>query len=364
VCSSDLWLTPPAYTPDAYSASTAVFALGGAKASRLDQALVIKAQIAQSVTCEVTALKLTGIASCDITAKPGVKLEDLEAAFWKELGKLQQDGPTAEEVKASKALKLTSKISGLQRLGGFGGVADTLDEYNQYTGDPGFLPKDVAMTEAVTVASTKAAADKFLSKDSAVVVYCVPGKKVLQDVPRSPADTDANVKIVNPYTPEFEKSQEWRKNKPAAGPASAIHLPVPAEFTLDNGLKVLVVEEHALPLLTAELVSRAGSENNKPATSKTRKASAPTSPPPPAWIRAPSAWTCSPRTPAAAWSCSPMSRCIPPSAPPTWNAAASSASSSSRRRPITSSGWPCASVPSYSSATSLTAWPATAPSRA
>lgn len=260
------WLTPPAYTPEAYSASTAVFALGGAKASRLDQALVIKAQIAQSVTCDVTALKLTGIASCDITAKPGVKLEDLEAAFWKELGKLQQDGPTAEEVKASKALKLTSKISGLQRLGGFGGVADTLDEYNQYTGDPGFLPKDVAMTEAVTIASTKAAAEKFLSKDSAVVVYCVPGKKVLQDVPRSPADTDANVKIVNPYTPEFEKSQEWRKNKPAAGPASAIHLPVPAEFTLDNGLKALVVEEHALPLLTAELVSRAGSENNKPAT--------------------------------------------------------------------------------------------------
>ncbi|HTX75915.1 MAG TPA: pitrilysin family protein [Terracidiphilus sp.] len=260
------WLTPPAYTPDAYNVDTAIFALGSAKASRLRQALVIKSQVAQSVNCDTDELKLTGIATCDITAKPGVKLEDLEATFWKELDKLQQDGPTAEEVDASKALTLTSKIDGLQRLGGFGGVADTLDQYNQYTGDPGFLPKEVAMIEAVTPASVKAAAGKYLTKDSAVVVYCVPGKKVLDDVPRSPDDTDANVKITDPYSPEFEKSQEWRKNKPAAGPAPTLHLPVPTEFSLDNGLKVLMVEEHALPLLSATLVSRAGSENNQPAT--------------------------------------------------------------------------------------------------
>jgi len=260
------WLTPPAYSPEAYGVDTAIFALGSAKASRLRQALVIKSQVAQSVNCDTDELKLTGIASCDITAKPGVKLEDLEATFWKELNKLQQEGPTAEEVDASKALRLTSKINGLERLGGFGGVADTLDQYNQYTGDPGFLPKDLAMVEAVTPASVQSAARKYLSKDSAVVVYCVPGKKVLEDVPRSPEDTDANVKITNPYSAAFEKSQDWRKNKPGPGPAPVLHLPVPKEFTLDNSLKVLLVEEHSLPLLTAELVSRAGSENNQAAT--------------------------------------------------------------------------------------------------
>ncbi len=77
----------------------------------------------------------------------------MEATVWAELAKLQTDGPTAEEVEAAKAGELTEKITGLQRLGGFGGVADTLDEYNQYTGDPGFLPKDIAMSEAVSVAS-------------------------------------------------------------------------------------------------------------------------------------------------------------------------------------------------------------------
>jgi zinc protease len=256
------WLTPPAYTQESYSVDTAVFALGQAKASRLQRALVYKTQTAQSVNCYSEELKLTGIVGCTITAKPGVKLEDLEATFWTELGKLQQEGPTAEEVEAAKATALTQKISGLQRLGGFGGIADTLDEYNQYTGDPGFLPKEVAMTQAVDVAGVKAAAQKYLTKEAAVVVYCKPGKKILDDVPRSPADTDADVKLTNPYTADFETAQDWRKQKPEPGPAPTIHLPVPVEFTLPNGLKVLLLEEHSLPVLSARLVSRAGSENN------------------------------------------------------------------------------------------------------
>jgi len=255
------WLTPAAFTPDSYSVDAAIFALGGAKASRLDQALVLKNQVAQSVTCGVDVEKLTGMTNCTITAKPGIKLEDLEKTFWDELAKLQAAGPTAEEVEAAKARELTSKIAGLQRLGGFGGIADTLDRYNQYLGDPGYLPKDVAAEEAVTVATTKAAATKYLSKDSAVVVYCVPGKKVLDDVPRSPEDTDASVKITNPYTDAFEKEQDWRKTAPPAGPPVTVHLPVPQSFTLANGMKVYVVEEKALPILTAALVSRAGSEN-------------------------------------------------------------------------------------------------------
>lgn len=258
------WLTPAAYTPEAYSVNAAMYALGLAKASRLDEALVYKAQVAQSVTCSSDTLKLTGISSCDVTAKPGVKLEDLESTFWSVLAKLQQDGPTAEELEAYKATSLTAKISGLQRLGGFGGIADTLDRYNQYTGDPGFLPKDVGMIEAVTSSAAKAAAQKYFTKDSAVVVYCIPGEKKLDDVPRSPADTDADVKLTNPYTPEFEASQDWRKTKPEAGPAPAIHLPVPAQFKLDNGLTVLLIEDHALPVLSVEVVSRAGADNNAP----------------------------------------------------------------------------------------------------
>jgi zinc protease len=259
------FLTPPAYTPGDADTDLLIEILGGAKASRLNQVLVYKQQVAQSVRCFNNSLKLTSITECTITAKPNVKLEDLEATFWQEVNKLQTEGPTKEELDSARAVNLTGLISGLERLGGFGGVADTLNRYNQYTGDPGYLGKDLARYQAVTPATVKAAAAKYLSKDHAVVVSCVPGPKVVDDVPRSPADTDASVKLTPPYTAAFEEQQNWRKNVPVAGPAKAFTLPTPKTFTLKNGLTVYVVEDKQLPVLSAGIITRAGSENNAPA---------------------------------------------------------------------------------------------------
>ena len=256
------FLTPAAFTPESYAVSVAAYALGEAKVSRLDKALVYDNPMAQSVRCEDNDLKLTGVVSCDITAKPGVKLEDIEKVVWATIAKLDAEGPTPEEVKAAKATALSRKIVGLQRLGGFGGVADTLDRYNQYLGDPGYLPKDVAATQAVTPAEARAAAAKFFTADHAVVIYTVPGKKVVNDVPRSPDSTDADVKIINPYSDKFEAEQNWRKQMPKPGAPLQVHLPVPKEFTLPNGLTVMVVEDHTLPVLSASVATRAGAVQN------------------------------------------------------------------------------------------------------
>ncbi|SFV34464.1 M16 family metallopeptidase [Thermoflavifilum thermophilum] len=45
-----------------------------------------------------------------------------------------------------------------------------------------------------------------------------------------------------------------RSHPPAAGPAPEIHIGTPDTFTLDNGLKVFVVENHKLPWVTATLI--------------------------------------------------------------------------------------------------------------
>lgn len=256
------FLTPPVYAPGDADTDLLINILGGGKASRLNQTLVYKQQVAQSVRCYNNSLKLTSITECSITAKPNVKLEDLEATFWQEVAKLQTEGPTKQELDSARVSNLTQKITGLERLGGFGGIADTLDRYNQYTGDPGYLSKDLARYQSATVASVKQAATKYLNKNQAVVVSCVPGKKVVDDVPRSPADTDANVKLNPPYSAAFEEQQNWRKTVPAAGPAAAFSLPVPKTFTLKNGLQVYLVEDKQLPVFSASIVTRAGSENN------------------------------------------------------------------------------------------------------
>jgi zinc protease len=128
-------------------------------------------------------------------AKPGVTPEKLEAEAEKIIDGLAASGPTPAEVEWARNKQETSLISGLQRLGGFGGVADQLNYYNQYTGDPGYLPKDLARYDAVTPASAQKYVQQSWARISALWCMGFPGKKVLDDVPRSPEDTDANVKI-------------------------------------------------------------------------------------------------------------------------------------------------------------------------
>lgn len=256
------WLTPEAFHAGDANADMFTSILGGGKVSRLYQELVYKAQMAQSAQCYNQSLMMTSMAECDIVAQPGVKLEDLEAAFDKQVAALRTEGPTQAELDRARNQTLTGLIEGLQRLGGFGGVADMFDRYNQYLHDPGYLPKDVARYEELTPASVKEIGQKVFGKNQSVVVYCVQGKKVTEDVPRSPADTDANVKVVPPYSEAFEHSQEWRKDAPKPGPEATLHLPAPQAFTAANGMKVYVMESHELPVLSASVVTLAGGEKN------------------------------------------------------------------------------------------------------
>jgi zinc protease len=132
-------------------------------------------------------------------------------------------------------------------------VADMMDRYNQYLGNPGYLPEDVARYEAVTTASVEKIGQQVFGKNQRAVVYCVPGKKVTDDVPRSPADTDANVTVVPPYSAAFETAQDWRKDAPKPGPEPKLNLPTPKIIAVANGMKVYLIEA---------LVTLAGGENN------------------------------------------------------------------------------------------------------
>ncbi len=258
------WLAPPAFTAGDADANIAAQVLGSGKSSRMYRELVYKQQIAQSASCEDDSLALASPFECDLIARPGVTPEKLEAEAEKIVDDFAAHGPTAEEVEWARNKIETRLISGLQRLGGFGGVADQLNYYNQYTGDPGYLPKDLARYDAVTPASVEKVAQATLGKDQRVVVYGVPGKKVLDDVPRSPADTDANVVVKPQYSPAFEAAQAWRSTPPAPGAERALVLPKPTVFKLANGLTVYLVERDELPIVSVELLTLAGGAANPP----------------------------------------------------------------------------------------------------
>jgi zinc protease len=259
------WLAPSAFHEGDAETQLFIQILGGGKSSRLYRKLVYERQMAQSVDCSNTqALALSSVDICDVVARPSVKPQDLEAAINTELDNLRANGATQAELDGARNVILARRITDLQRLGGFGGIADMMNLYNQYLGDPGYLQKDVQRFETVTLASMSAIAQTNFASNRRVVVYTVPGQKVLNDVPRSPAETDAAVKLQSPYTADFEAQQNWRNIPPKPGASPEIHLPVPHVFTLANGLKVYLAEDHSLPVLNARLVDLAGADGNPP----------------------------------------------------------------------------------------------------
>jgi zinc protease len=265
------WLTPPAYKPGDAEANIAALILGGGKSSRFYRELVYKQQIAQTATCSSESRALASIFSCELQAKPGVTAEKLEAEADKIIAKFMQHGPTSTELEGARNTIETGLILGLKQLGDgtarqgeLDQLANSLNHYNQYTGDPDYLAKDLARYEAATPHAVLGLVRNTLRKDQRVVIYGVPGKKVIYDVARSPEDTDANVKIEPAHSAAFEASQAWRATPPKPGPEPALTLLQPTIFTLANGLTVHLVERHEKPTVTMQLLVLAGSDSNPP----------------------------------------------------------------------------------------------------
>ena len=256
----EAWLTSPIFKPGDAEADLVATVLGGGKSSRLYKKLVYEKQIALDVAANQQSLMLGSEFQVQATARPGVKPEDLEKAINTELDTFRTSGPTDEELKRARNVLESRIIEGLETLGGFGGVADRLNSYNHYLGTPDFLSADIARYENASVESLKAFAQHQLGNNQRVVVYGVPGKQDLgAEVPTPKAEAKNTAKLGGePVNPDAE----WRKDPPKPGPSSALHLPVPQEFKLSNGLTILYSERPGLPVVAASLVLRSGSGAN------------------------------------------------------------------------------------------------------
>lgn len=251
------WITPNAFQPGDAEAILAARLLGDGKTSRLYRELVYSRKIAQEVSAAQQSLALGSVFEIQLTAKPGHTTEELERAADAEIEKLAKEGPSAAELRAAQTSLYSEIVQGLENVGGFDGQANRFNLYNHYLGDPGYLQKDLDRLAAVTPEGVKAFVAAHLRGDRRAVVTCVPGRKVIPPGPPTPPAPAVMAQAV-------ESREPWRGTQPAAGPVSTTPLPSAKAFDLPNGLKVLLVESHALPVVSAELVVRAGSSADPP----------------------------------------------------------------------------------------------------
>jgi zinc protease len=275
------WITSPIFKPGDADADMAAQILGGGRSSRLYKKLVYEKQIAQNVAAYQQSLILGSLFQIEVTARPGHTVEELEKAVDEEVAAMRTSPPAAEEIERARNSNTieTNIIGGLERLGGFGGIADRLNSYNHYLGRPDYLQQDVERYRAVTAQSIQAFARDQLPNTARVVVHAVPGEPQID--PGPPAQTAApaagtpvagsagaaarqaaGAAAASGGAESINADEPWRNQMPKPAAAKTVELPVPVAATLPNGLTLMLNRRAELPMVSANIVFRTGSDAN------------------------------------------------------------------------------------------------------
>ena len=125
--------------------------LARGRSSRLYRKLVIEEQIAQDVTAYQSGRELAGSFGIVVTLRPSRSIERGPGAWstpsWP---RSRRRRSTDEELRRVQNLRVAGFFFALEHIGGFGGVADRLNAYNVFRGDPGLIATDVQRFREVT----------------------------------------------------------------------------------------------------------------------------------------------------------------------------------------------------------------------
>ncbi len=229
-----VWNIPPYGEAENVCLDLVSDVLASGKSSRLFKRLVYDEQIATDVSASISPNEISGQFMIVATAKPGVDLAKIEKAIDEEVARFLAKGPTSAELQRAQAGKIAGFVRGVERIGGFGGKSDVLAMNETYRGDPGFYKTPLKYTREATVRELQRAAKQWLTDD----VYILE---------------------VHPYANyETTRSTVDRSKLPGPGPDPEVKFPAFQRATLANGLKVLLVERHAIPLVQFNLQLDAG----------------------------------------------------------------------------------------------------------
>ncbi|KQY49360.1 pitrilysin family protein [Lysobacter sp. Root494] len=222
--------------------------LGGSRSSRLDKRLLHQDKLVDSVSAGAYSSQLGSIFLIMADVKQGVDEKQVEAVIDEELKKLLAEGPAASELTQARTMFKAGFVRGIERIGGFGGKADTLAECAVYTGKPDCYRDSLRNIETATAADVQATGQRWLGKGDHTLVI-EPGARTA--LPEEPAVTPAPLTLP-PVDSKYRavKSDVDRK----AGvqvPKEFPELKFPAlqRATLSNGTTVVLAERHDVPVV-------------------------------------------------------------------------------------------------------------------
>lgn len=232
------WHTVPQFHPDDAPLAMLGDVLGRGRASRLYRKLV-EPGIAQNLAVHQSGRELAGTFGAIVTLRPGRARSEVREVLLAEIAAIVRDGPEPDELERARNGRVAGFVYALDNVGGFGGVADRLNAYNVYLGDPGRVVSDLRRFQEVNAADLARVAGAYLAGRPGVLL------DVLREAPGAAVQIDRSV-------------------APPAAPAVAYRAPVPVVLDLECGSPLWVIPQRDLPIVAATAVVRAGAREQPP----------------------------------------------------------------------------------------------------
>jgi zinc protease len=230
-----VWLAPEWRSDEATYLQLADYVLTSGKTSRLYQRLVYEDQIATDAGAFAMINEIAGAYVVYATAGEGQDLDAVEQALDEELERFLAEGPTRAELERVKTELRSGFIRGVEQVGGFQGKSNILAENAVYGGRPDFYKHSLAVLNGATQQQVTEVARKWIR-----------GEPLVIEVHPFPTD----------LAPVTTSADRTRLPMPQTFPEA----PFPAleQATLGNGMRLIVAERHAVPVVQFSLQLDAG----------------------------------------------------------------------------------------------------------
>ncbi|MBJ6121362.1 M16 family metallopeptidase [Sphingomonas mollis] len=260
------WHVPPDNAADIPALTVLQTVLATGESSRLYENVVYRDQLAQSAEAFLDTKKGTGNLIAYAIMAGGKTVDQGEAALKREIARFRDATVSAAELTEAKNQILTSAIKERETAEG---KARVIASSVIIDGDPRAADRQLAAIATVTAADVQRVARQYLGDDQAAIIRYLPGQPPA-NVRLMPITVAPTVKVAAltppaniPVVTAAIGSARILPPTPTA-PIAAV-LPQPVETKLANGMRLITVERHGLPIVTAALVAIGGGATD-PAT--------------------------------------------------------------------------------------------------
>ena len=258
------WHVPADRSADVPALSVLQTILSTGQSSRLYESLVYRDQLAQDASAFLDTKQGTGNLVAYAILAGGKTVAQGEAALRQQVARFRDAAVTPAELAEAKNEILTAAMRQRETAEG---KARVLAMSTIIDGDPREADRQLAAIARVTAADVQRVARRYLGDNQSAAIRYLPDNAkpagatadtiaVAATVDTRDLRAPADIEIVTPA------NDAQRIMPPAPAAPVAATLPVPVETRLANGLRVITVERHGLPLVTAALVATGGASTD------------------------------------------------------------------------------------------------------